>query len=182
MRKMKDIKELKKAVNELNKYLPQIEEHFNNENNKFKHLLQQDYNNIGRVLKCHLIIENYIDKYISYHNKIENLKDIRLSFYQKAQLLPSEKYSAAVVKPGIIQINKIRNKLGHNLNASINKSELSSVYSLLEVARKNRKFNDPVDAIEEFTAIACTFLLVTPPELEDVFQRAFSKIIIKNVK
>ena len=178
---MKDIDGLENAVHELNKYWPQIEEHFNNENEKYKQLLLQDYNNIGRILKCHLIIENYIDKYITYHNSIESLKDLKLSFYQKAQLLPNEKKSAAVVKPGIIQINKIRNKFGHNLNASIDKSELSAVYSLLKIARENDSFNNPIDAIEAFTTISCTWLLVTPPELEEVFQKAFSKIIVENI-
>jgi hypothetical protein len=142
--------------------------------------MNRDSSHIGKILKCHLILEHYLDNYIKNKNKIENLKEMRLSFYQKACLLPKKGTSAAIVRPGILQINKIRNKFSHDFNASVSEQDISSLLPIIEVARPKLKKASIVRKIEGFTTVACTWLIVTPLELEDVFQRAFSHIIVQD--
>lgn len=179
---MRDIEGIEEAVQELSHYWPEILSHFNAENEKYKQLFRQDHQNIGRILKCHLIIEKYLNDYIEYHNNISNLSDLRLTFYQKANMLPKTGSSASIVKPGILQINNVRNKFGHNLNTLVSDNDISSVDLLLQSARPELMRCDPITRIEGFTTVACTWLMNTPPDLEEAYQRAFSKISIAETR
>lgn len=179
---MKDISGIEEAIAELGQYWPQIQEFFEKENERYKKLFNRDTEHIGRILKCHLIIESYIDKYIAEHNKIENMKELRLSFYQKASLIPKNGTSTSVVRPGILQVNSIRNKFSHNMGVSIQDEDLSAINTVLAFARPETAQMSYVERIEAFTTVASTWLLVPPPELRDVFTRAFSKIETKDIK
>lgn len=180
-KKMRDIEGLEEAIIELNKHWPNIQEYFNRENAKYIELINRDSSKIGRILKCHLIIENYMDNYLSHQNRIENIQILKLSFYQKALMLPTKGSSAAVVRPGILEVNKVRNKFGHNLNVDIVISELSAVDQLLKIARPASKIEDPIEMIESFSTIACTWLIVSPPEIEKALQNIFKTISVSEV-
>lgn len=112
---MRDIKGIDEVVRKIRPHLPEIEESFERENERFKSLLAQAHDLIGRVLKCHLIVENYLDRFLTAHLNVSKLADAKLSFFQKVQLLPSEGHAIAFVKPGIAKLNSVRNKFGHTL-------------------------------------------------------------------
>ncbi|WP_319562332.1 hypothetical protein [Marispirochaeta sp.] len=177
---MRDIEGFEAAVKKLGKQWPEIEKHFNEENERYKQLFSQDHDRVGRILKCHLLVEHYLDKFIAHEKKIDNLQSVRLSFYQKAQLIPTEGVSASVVRPGILELNTIRNKFSHNLYATIETRDIQAMRQLLEVARLNIIWENPVRQIEAFTTVTCTWLLITPPELEEVFKQAFEKVIVRS--
>ena len=153
--------------------MERIEEHFNAENEKFKALLAMDHNQIGHILKCHLIIERYMDEFLAHHFGIADLEVARLSFYQKACLLPEANPKIAFIKPGILEFNSIRNRYGHNLDAEIGPEQTTRIEAILSIARQDMSFPDLVRKVEMFTTITATFLLVGPRDIEELFNRAF---------
>jgi hypothetical protein len=173
---MRDIEGIDRVVEQLNPHWKEIEAHFEHENNQFKALLAQDHDLLGRVLKCHLIIEHYLGRFLTAHYGIRDLPEAKLSFFQKAKLLPDTASAAAFVKPGILRLNAIRNDFGHTLRPVLRHNGLGPINDALAVARQGVKFQEPIEAIEAFTTVAGTFLIVAPPKLQEVFIRAFSEV------
>jgi hypothetical protein len=173
---MKDIDGIQDVLRVLEPQWARIEADFNRQNDRFLALAAADHDTIGRVLRTHLIIENFIGDFLMAHYSIDNLDELRLTFAQKAKLLPQSKSSAAFVRPGIIQLNAVRNKFGHRLNHTIEICEISAIYEVLQVARSGVRFASQVEAIEAFAPIACAFLAVPPPELQQLFMEAFAHV------
>jgi hypothetical protein len=118
---MRDIEGIDAVVAKLKPHWPVIEEHFERENRAFISLTRSNHDVIGRVLKCHLIVEHYLNRFLVAHFEIDNFDEVRLTFAQKAQLLPDRASAAAFVKPGIVQLNRIRNRFGHSLGAELSR-------------------------------------------------------------
>lgn len=173
---MKDIDVIQDVLRILEPHWNSIEADFNRRNERFLALAEADYDTIGRVLRAHLVIESFVGEFLMAHYGIEELDELRLTFAQKAKLLPQSKSSATFVRPGIIQLNVVRNKFGHRLNHMIENHEISAIYEVLKVARPSVRFASQVEAIEAFTPIACAFLAVPPPELQQLFMEAFAHI------
>jgi len=173
---MREIEGIEKIVEKLKPHWQQIDTHFNEENARFKRLLAREHDTLGRVLKCHLIVEHYVNRFLEAHYGIEDIEGVRLSFFQKAQLLPNERTAAAFVKPGILKLNAIRNRFGHELDTGIEPHDLGAIHKALLIARPNAEFQSPIEAVEAFTTVACTFLIVAPPDLQEVFADAFSEV------
>jgi hypothetical protein len=173
---MKDIEGIERALAELQPYWQEIENDFNRHNEQFIRLLGVDHEPIGRILRAHLVIENFLDVFLTNFYEIEDFEDLRLTFAQKAKLLPSRRSSAAFVRPGIIQLNSVRNRFGHQIHQVIENHNLSALYEALRYARPDVKFATPIDAIEAFAAVACAFLAVPPPHLQDLFVKAFDNV------
>lgn len=173
---MRDIEGIDEALAVLEPRWVDIEAHFNVENERFKALMGRPHDTLGKILKCHLVVENYLDRFLTAHYKLDDIEKIRLSFYQKAQLLPNCGEAAAFAKPGVVALNVIRNRFGHNIDAEIRPDDLNSIHRILRVSRPKINFGEPIEAIEAFTTVACSFLIVPPPELQGLFIEAFSKI------
>lgn len=173
---MKDIDGIQDVLRVLEPHWGRVEAEFNRQNERFLELAAADHKMIGRVLKAHLVIENFLGEFLTDHYGIEDFSELRLTFSQKAKLLPQTKSSAAFVRPGIIQLNAVRNKFGHRLNHTIESHEISAIYEVLQIARSGIQFSSQVEAIEAFAPIACAFLAVPPPELQELFMEAFAKI------
>ena len=173
---MKDIEGIETVLERLKPHWKEIDAHFEHENNHFKALFAQDHDLIGRVLKCHLIIEHYLERFIAAHYGIQDLPEAKLSFFQKAKLLPDAGSAAAFVKPGILRLNAIRNGFGHTLRPVLRNGELGAINECLAVSRRGVVFKEPIDAIEAFTTVASTFLIVPPPHLQQAFIEAFADV------
>lgn len=173
---MKDIEGIEGAIAALQPHWPEIEADFNRHNERFLQLLSIDHEPIGRVLRAHLVIENFLDAFLVSFYEIEEYEDLRLTFAQKARLLPSRRSSAAIVRPGIIQLNSVRNKFGHQINQLIENHNLSAIHEALRHARPNAKFTSSVEVIEAFAAVACAFLSVPPRHLQALFEKAFADV------
>ncbi len=143
--------------------------HFDAEAKKYEKLISHDHNVIGRVLKCHLIIENYIDGYLKHSFPELRFDNAQLSFSQKVQLLPDNP-KTSFLKSGILELNKIRNKFGHNLNAFIQAEDIKSINEVLKVARAGAQFPGMIERIEVFTSIASTFLVAPSKEVQEIFK------------
>lgn len=173
---MKGIEGIEHALNVLNPYWDQIEADFNQQNERFLSLVAADHNVIGRVLRAHLVIEGFLGTYLENRLGVKDVRELRLSFWQKAKLLPDGHQAVSWVKPGIIQVNTVRNKFGHDLNYKIAGHEVNAVYEVLNVARKGLQFATPIDAIEAFAPVACAFLTVPPAHLQEKLLEAFSEV------
>lgn len=170
---MRDIEGIEEALEVLKPHWSEIEEDFNRYNNRYLELASKDYQPIGRVLRAHLIIENFMNSHLVNLFKIEDIEDLRLTFSQKAKMLPQSQTSAAWVRPGIIQLNSVRNKFGHQIEYDVDFTAINSISSILEVSRPGIRFETPVDAIEAFVPVACAFLSAPSAHLSEVFSRAF---------
>lgn len=173
---MRDIEGIERVLERLKPHWAEIDAHFEHENNQFKALLAEDHDLIGRVLKCHLIIEHYLGRFITAHYGIQDIAEAKLSFFQKAKLLPDAGSASAFVKPGILRLNSIRNNFGHTLRPVLRFGSLGAINECLAIARQGVSFGGPIDAIESFTTVASTFLIVPPPNLQQVFIEAFSEV------
>lgn len=173
---MKDIDGVEHVIDVLKEHAGEIESHFENMNNEFLSLYNLPHDEIGRVLKCHLIIENFLNRFLEGFFNFENFNGLQLRFKQKIDMVPQQGISAAFVRPGIIQLNKVRNKFGHDLDVHIEPQNISAIYEVLQVARRGVAFPSPIAAIEAFTPIACAFLSLAPPNLQNIFLEAFRDI------
>lgn len=173
---MRDIEGIEAALDVLKPHWAEIEADFARHNERFLALAAADHDAIGRVLRAHLVIENFLDTYLTATFEVENLDEVRLTFAQKAKLLPSRNSSAAFVRPGIIQLNTVRNRFGHQINHEIQPHEISAILQALEIARPGKSFASPVEVIEAFSPVACAFLSVPPRHLQRLFMEAFAHV------
>ena len=173
---MREIDGIEEVIKILRPHWVAIEEDFNRENERFKALLARDHDTLGRVLKCHLIVEHYVSRFLATHFNLHNINSAKLSFFQKATLLPDAAASAAFVKPGILRLNTIRNQFGHTLEPIVGHADLGAMQAVLNVARPGVAFPTAIEAIEAFTTVACTWLILPPPALQQVFVDAFAEV------
>ena len=173
---MAEIRGVEKAVEILRPHWREFSEHFESENEKFKELFGSDYVGMGRVLRCHLISEHYIEEYLRKKLNIANISDARLSYYQKAMLLPDRGYPPMLIKPGLVKLHQIRNRFAHNINGRISVEELESMTGIMRISGRKTEDIAAISLVESFTTLACTFLLVAPPHIEDAFARATSHL------
>ena len=169
---MAEIRGLDEAVEALRPHWQEFSEHFESENEKFKEFLRSDHTNMGRIMRCHLISENYIEEYLRKKLDIANISDARLSYYQKAMLLPDRGFPPMLVKPGLLKLHQIRNRFAHNLHSSVSAHELESMTGIMQISGRETKDIEAVELVESFTTLACTFLIVAPAHIEDAFVRA----------
>ena len=173
---MREIEGIEKVIESLKSHWGEIDARFNEENRRFIALFGRRHDVIGRLLKCHLVVEHYLERFLSDHFGIENVEDAKLGFYNKAALLPSKSSSAAFVKPGILRLNVLRNRIGHSLGNEPAFDDLGPIRDVLQVARQGVHFAAPIDAIEAFTTVACTWLIVPDRRHRKLFEEAFSDV------
>jgi hypothetical protein len=126
-------------------------------NTKILRLLNKETDELGRVLKCHLIIEHYIDNYLNVaYPTVYNWNNIRLTFSQKLELTQNPKtiftyYSA------IKNLNSIRNKFSHKLNYSIKSEDYKDIETIMRIwnTELNKSLQSGINLIEEFTIWIC---------------------------
>lgn len=149
---------------------PLFGEDFSKGNLNWKRLDNVEFEKIGRVLACHLVIENYLNKLLEL--RLPDFIDIdaaNLNFNQKLKMLRND-HSFAFVNfyQGITIINKIRNKYSHHIEAEIDSSEMGILKSILtDYANKindktsppsNKDGVDDITTIEAFTSAFCAFI------------------------
>ncbi|MDP2030230.1 MAG: hypothetical protein Q8K12_11385 [Thiobacillus sp.] len=173
---MKDIDGIEQILQVLEPHWHDVQADFDRHNQRFLKLAETDHDAIGRVLRAHLVVESFMETFLKSFFGIEDVADLKLTFIQKAKLLPTQRSSAAFVRPGILQLNSVRNKFGHRLSHELQLHEISAIYEALAVARKGIEFPSPIAAIEAFAPVACAFLSVPPPKLQQLFMEAFSGV------
>nr|WP_147310377.1 hypothetical protein [Cupriavidus taiwanensis] len=80
---------------------------------------------IGTVLRMHLLIESVIRFYVTHHPSRPSVKD-NFTFFKLANMARAIGMPAEVIETAL-QINKIRNRLAHDINAKMSSEELEEL-------------------------------------------------------
>ena len=176
---MERIHGIEEAVRVLRPHWNEFNQFFEQENEKFVKLLRADHTTFGRIVKCHLISEIYLDRYLMCKLSAPRLSDARLSYFQKVMLLPEREAPTTILRPGLLRLNKIRNTFAHDLHAEISIDELLPMHDLLNIFGYRTDDMDVIATIEAFTSTACTWLIVSPQHFEELFAKAFRNVVLR---
>jgi len=116
---------------------------------------------VGKLLKCHLIIEHYLTDYLTVANPgIGDIESCRLTFEQKLKLACSKTTNFFMFENGLRRINKVRNRLVHRVDHSFVSEDLRDLLPIFNYRYKSHGIPIPegIELIEEFTDLACQTL------------------------
>lgn len=118
-------------------------EAYDNAYSEVREKLLLPHNDLGLVLKCHLIAEHSLNSYLIEAKGLPNLPKAKLSFSQKVELLDEEDGMIFHCKGSLKQLNKIRNDFGHNFQATL---EIREDSAIAREAEKSVKSAEQADA------------------------------------
>ena len=161
-----------RAAKFLKQHMKEIEDDLKIANEEYFKLLNKDHNFIGRLITNHLVIEFYLNKFISNYYKSSEIIDYgNLSFYQKIYLLPKEKFWWPNFIDGLREFNSLRNKFSHKLDYSIKADDVDGIKKFVQMFMKEKNVEelDLISVIEEFTKWAFGFLRIQPENIQNIF-------------
>jgi hypothetical protein len=149
----------------------------------------QDIDSIGRILRSHLFVEHYLAEYLKKANpRLGDLSDARLSFAQKLALVGNENPRLADVLPGIKHLNKVRNRLAHQLTATVTVEDgdiflQAKFFKAMreEGAKPGAPSQRPIDILEGFAQYASSQLSSEFGEFSAAFAMALDECSPKSV-
>ncbi|TDP71704.1 hypothetical protein [Roseateles toxinivorans] len=110
-----------------------------------------DFNFIGYLLACHLVIEHYLDEFLLSRAPDLMWEKPRLTFAQKADLFPHAMFpNGDEVIAGIRHINALRNKLAHKLETKPEEFEYLPFTRFLEKSNCESVPTTPLELLEAF--------------------------------
>ena len=127
-------------------------------NKEISSLLNRQVDELGIILKCHLIIESYIDKYLeAAYPTILDWPTIRLSFSQKLELINNKSTPIGMYYPGIKCLNSIRNKFSHRISYNVERKDYKEIEEIMTIWYKalNEPIRGHMELIEHFTVWLC---------------------------
>lgn len=144
--------------------LPPLVGGFENGRVTWQRIESVDYDTLGYLLSCHLIIEHYMDNFLATHPGASFAwEGARLTFAQKVALISGLKFPEPYNLPPVIKhLNVVRNRFGHNINTVLSADDLAPVRHFLERCvtaggRPTEIPTDPKDLLNFFTTIVCAF-------------------------
>ena len=159
-----DIEDLKKTeyFEWMLSQIDKLEQELASFSQEYRGLIEGEDKNLSVVLRSHLIIEHYIDRYIALAiPEIEDWEQLRLTFSNKLEIINNRRTSIAMLYPAIKALNKIRNKYAHNLNYKPNESDYEPIYNFIQIWFSAGGKNIPSNfshLIQEFTLTASSFI------------------------
>jgi hypothetical protein len=123
-----------------------------------------DYDLLGHLLACHLVIEHYMNHFIAMHPGARfNWSGARLSFAQKVALISGipfpEEWNFV---PAIKHLNAIRNRFGHKLNLTLTEVDVAPLAEYLRKCiypkvKTEGVPSDPRAVLQLFTLVVCSY-------------------------
>jgi len=116
---------------------------------------------LGTLLICHLIVEHHIDEWLEAANPgMKPVGETRLSFAQKMELLDGVEATIQWLLPGIRRLNRIRNRLAHNLEAAISDDDLKPIQEIVWPWRTaaGKPCNSGISLVRDFTLMVSGML------------------------
>ena len=128
-------------------------------NKDFSSMLSSNTDEMAITIKCHLIIENYINQYLKVaFPSINNIKEMNLRFINKIEMINNSKTIFSTYYKSLKQINSLRNKFAHNLQYIIIANDLKELNIVMDAwndaggcARTNG-----VELIKQYTMFFCS--------------------------
>jgi hypothetical protein len=122
----------------------------------------QNITAIGRILRAHLFVEHYLTEHLQQVNpRLGDIDEARLTFAHKVQLLDGNGPPAVTyLIPGIKRLNAVRNRLAHNLAATVTNEDAAVFASCLSrFSNMNASPGEaPLDALDRFAEFAASSL------------------------
>lgn len=162
------------AYKHIEPYWSKIEDDYKKRSNELNQLLSKDHTLIGLVLKVHLIVEYYINQCLERNFQNTDLEGARLTFNQKIALLPKSETGARWLLPGIKELNKIRNKIAHNIHTEVLYKDFPEIIRIVKVSRET-SHGEVEKLLNDFAIISGSFLGNSEPEIVKVFSDAFKQ-------
>lgn len=175
---LRDSEGFRKSVEVLRPHWREINEYWEREIKEYEVFSKKDSSLFGRLIKCHLISEIYLDRYLIHKHSLSNLEEARLSYYQKVMLLPERNEAPAFFRPGLLTLNKLRNKFAHDLDSRLSKNELNTMTDMLIMSERPVSTMNAIEMIEKFTALSCACLNPTPSKIEELFAEAMKHVAV----
>ncbi|PKO86653.1 MAG: hypothetical protein CVU18_13945 [Betaproteobacteria bacterium HGW-Betaproteobacteria-12] len=145
----------------------------------------KDVLTIGRILRAHLHVEYYLTEFLQHTNpKLGDLDEARITFNQKINLLQSGDRTVELLIPGIRHLNKIRNRLAHNLDATVTEGDatvfLQGMFNAFREAgasgAEKQLSTKPIDVLEEFAEFASSMLHAPSGQHSKAFDQAMKEL------
>lgn len=151
-----------------------------------RRLWDQPTSDIGRILRAHLFVEHYMGEHLRVVNpRLGCISRARLSFAQKLALLGDMDACLTCLIPGIRHLNKIRNRLAHNLGSRLT-IEDSAIFLGISPFRALREAlaqpnleqlsDEPISVLEDFSKLAGNWLGAssreTTPSLREAIEHS----------
>ena len=154
-----------------------IDRRFTESQERANNLFSREHEMIGRILKHHLILENYITRHLEVVSPGHNWRSARLRFAQKVALLPKDDPHMQLLIAGIREINDVRNLFGHQIEAQLSMESVKACLEVLELTHSyfNKNYTDPIEVIEDFTQYACAALFLDK-EVRQIFKEAHARV------
>lgn len=139
-----------------------MEQELSEFNDEYKGLVEGKNNDLSVVLRSHLILEYYLDRYIPLANPgVENWEQLRLNFSKKLEIANNKRTTIGLIYPSIKSLNRMRNKYAHNLKYEPTENDFEPIkqfiYSWYSAGGKELP-RDFQHLIQEFTITASAFI------------------------
>jgi hypothetical protein len=129
---------------------------------KLRALEDVDYNFLGYMLCCHLVIEHHLDEFLATLGTQLQWDRARLTFAHKTSLFPVSIFPHGVeLITAIKHLNSMRNKVAHNIRARPGDLSFEPLKCFLGTVYEGREKvpDEPHAILETFTSTVCNFLV-----------------------
>ncbi|WP_208281758.1 hypothetical protein [Massilia oculi] len=143
------------------KKLPPLVDGVDGRHLKLRGIEGVDYDFLGYMLSCHLVIEHYLAEFLSTLGTELFWDKARLTFTQKISLFPCALFpNGAELVEAIKHLNSIRNKVAHDIRVRPQDLSYDPLKNYLRSVFRNQEPvpNEPREILEKFTSIACSGL------------------------
>jgi hypothetical protein len=121
-----------------------------------KNYIKKNHNHIGKVLSCHLVVENLIWKWLIDNKHCTVSKTKRMVFKDKLNELKSKKlpFLLSFLPPGLEELNELRNELAHNIEFDFAQAKTEEIENVLKIFPDYKVDDFSLEKkVEEFTNI-----------------------------
>jgi hypothetical protein len=140
---------------------PNIEEDLRTFNAQYRRFVERDDAAVGVILRCHLIVEHFLDGYLTAANPaIQEWDSARLTFAQKLALADHPRSKLRMAMPGLRCLNSLRNRLAHRLDAEFDEAVVGPIREFITLwnTAAGKPVPQGIRLVEEFALHASAWL------------------------
>lgn len=129
---------------------------------KLQKLGEIDFEFLGYLLSCHLVIEHHLDEFLMTLGTRLKWEAAKLTFSQKLALFPTEIFpQGAEMIAAMKHLNSLRNKVAHNIKARASDLQFKPLSDFLKLAHNGREEvpSEPLAILKQFTSLTCSGLI-----------------------
>lgn len=146
----------------------------------FEQVWHRDSEAIGEVLHAHLVVEHFLARYLQVqHPNLPDIGPLKLSFATKVGMLSDTDYALQELKPGLLQLNTVRNKLAHRIHLDVVAADVApflriGLYTAMHGEGRGGEIpTEPVAALLHFAHYAAMWLSNSSEPDRDLWTQAF---------